>query len=255
LHGDQAGVARANREASEVLQELIAAGEPVDGNALLPLFAGYLARVQQSGESMNLVSTGDRARIGRRHLLESFNVLAVPGDWAVGPLCDAGSGAGFPGLPLAMLFPALPVVLVESVRKKARFLSETVAALGLEGRVTVLAERVEDVAQRAPWRGSFAIVTARGLGPLERSLPWCAPLLRAGGHLVAFKGTHVDRELAGAAEVARRAQLELRDLIPMRWGEGNMVVFRRRGGKNEQARAAGDSPADCPSNDQSSAEE
>ena len=129
-----------------------------------------------------------------------------------------------------MLFPELRVVLSESVHKKARFLIETVAALGLAGRVTVVPERVEDVAHRAPWRGSFALVTARGLGPLERTLPWCAPLLQAGGYFVAFKGTQVDRELAAAAEAARRAQLELRDLIPMRWGEGNMVVFRRRSG-------------------------
>jgi 16S rRNA (guanine527-N7)-methyltransferase len=239
-----------------VLRELAAAGAPVDERVMLPLFAGYIARVHAASAGINLVSSGDRARLGRRHLLESFNVLACPGDWPTGPLCDAGSGAGFPGLPLAMLFPDLPVVLIESVRKKARFLIETVAALGLEKRVTVLTERVEDAAKRAPWKGSFAIVTARGLGPFERSLPWCAPLLRASGYLIAFKGSQVDRELAAAAEAARRAQLELRDLVPMRWGEGNMVVFRRRSGKaHRDAAPADESRASESRRDESSAAE
>jgi 16S rRNA (guanine527-N7)-methyltransferase len=144
-------------------------------------------------------------------------------------LCDAGSGAGFPGLPLAMLLPELKAVLVESVGKKARFLAETVATLGLGQRVSVLPERVEDIAERLPWRGMFPIVTARGLGPLERALPWCAPLLSEGGHLIAFKGSQVDAELAAAAHAMQAGRLELRDLIPMRWGEGTLVVFRKRG--------------------------
>ena len=225
MHDEAAGA-----EADDVVRELAAAGVQCDVDRVRPLFASYIARVRVVGEQMNLVSTADRSRIGRRHVLESFNVLSCPIDFRTGPVCDAGSGAGFPGLPLAILFPELKAVLVESVRKKARFLSEAVLELGLSERVTVLTERVEDVAQRAPMQGVFPIVTARGLGPLERSLPWCAPLLSDGGHLIAYKGSQVDSELAAATQAMRASRLELRDLIPMRWGEGTMVVLKKRAG-------------------------
>jgi len=234
LRDEEAGV-----EADEVVRELEAAGVHFDANPVRALFAQFIARVRSVGEQMNLVSTADRTRIGRRHLLESFNVLSCPVEWGTGPLCDAGSGAGFPGLPLAMLLPELKVVLVESVGKKARFLAATVATLGLAQRVSILPERVEDIAQRAPWREMFPIVTARGLGPLDRALPWCAPLLSEGGHLIAFKGSQVDAELAAAAHAMQAAQLDLRDLIPMRWGEGALVVFRKRGSTRLPAEASG----------------
>ncbi|HWN80673.1 MAG TPA: 16S rRNA (guanine(527)-N(7))-methyltransferase RsmG [Candidatus Udaeobacter sp.] len=225
------------------MRELEAAGVHFDANVVRPMFARYIARVRAVGAEMNLVSSADRARIGRRHLLESFNVLNCPVDLGTGPLCDAGSGAGFPGLPLAILFPELRAVLVESLRKKARFLTETVAMLGLAERVTVQPERAEDLAARAPWRGMFALVTARGLGPLDRILPWCAPLLSEGGHLIAFKGSRIDPELAAAAGAMQAGRLDLRDLIPMRWGEGTLVVLRKRGAAGAPPKApAGTSP-------------
>jgi 16S rRNA (guanine527-N7)-methyltransferase len=227
-HGDLP--ASVLNEAGEVIRELAAAGIQIP-EAQLVIFARYLHRVREWGRRINLVARGDLSRLGRRHLLESFNVLChFPPDLAArGPLADAGSGAGFPGLPLALLLPHLDVVLIESVRKKAQFLERVVAEFGLGGRVRVEAERAEVLAGRPEYRGRFAVVTVRGIGPLSRAVRWCAPLLRPGGYLMAFKGTEaVEEELRLAMAAVGAYGLELSDIVPLRWGEGRLILLRRR---------------------------
>jgi 16S rRNA (guanine527-N7)-methyltransferase len=214
-------------EAAAVTRELAAAGLPVS-ESHVAILAAYLHRVRDRGQRINLVSSGDLARLGHRHLLESFNVLSCSLEPSLGPLADAGSGAGFPGLPLALLLPDLQVLLIESVRKKARFLQEVVGELGVTARVRVAAERIEVLAARSDLAGAFNTVTARGLGPLARVVPWCAPLLSRKGHLVAFKGTGVEDELRDALGTISSHGMELADIIPMRWGDGRLVILRRR---------------------------
>ncbi len=228
------GETRDEEEARLAMRELAALGVVGETEQFIPTIARFLGRLRRVGAHTNLVSAADLERLGQRHLLESFNILTcgLDLDWSssrLGPLLDAGSGGGFPGLPLAIVLPQLRVALVESVRKKARFLAETVEELGLADRVRVVAERVEDLALSPEWRGQFPLLTARGFGPLPRTLPWCAPLLAEGGSLIAFKSTQVDRELTLAANAMRKERLELVSLVPMRWGEGRMVVLRKRG--------------------------
>ena len=127
-------------------------------------------------------------------------------------MADVGSGAGLPGLPLALVRPDLRVVLVEPLLRRATFLAEAVAALGLGDRVEVLRGRAEDV-RRSP----VDVVTARAVAPLDRLAGWTLPLARVGGPLLALKGDgaaeEVDASLAalekvggGHAEVLRAAR-------------------------------------------------
>jgi 16S rRNA (guanine527-N7)-methyltransferase len=214
-------------EANQVAGELAAAGIQIS-DQLTQAFAIYLRRVREWGRRMNLVSARDLERVGRRHLLESFNLLFFPLDLADGPLADAGSGAGFPGLPLALAVPNLEVLLIESIRKKALFLERMVAELGLGERVQVRAERAEALAASPAFRERFAVVTMRGFGPLSRGAQSCALLLRPGGHLVGFKGTRFEKELRETMPVMSTLGLELVDVVPLRWGEGRLVVLRRK---------------------------
>ena len=112
-------------------------------------------------------------------------------------IADLGSGGGFPGLVLAIALPGARVVLVESVGKKAAFLGRATADLGL-ANVEVVDERVEDW---AAGRESVDLVTARALATLPVVLEYAAPLLRAGGAVVAWKGRR-DAAEEGAAAVA-----------------------------------------------------
>lgn len=161
------------------------------GEANPPLAArllDYLALLAQWNRAYNLTAVRDPAQMVTRHLLDS---LAIAPFLDAGPLADLGSGAGLPGLVLAMARPALPVVLVESNGKKARFLREAVRQLGL-GNVRVLECRAEAVPEPA----AFSCISARALGTLAQLVAFGGHLLRPGGRLLAMKGQYPDNEIA-----------------------------------------------------------
>jgi 16S rRNA (guanine527-N7)-methyltransferase len=108
---------------------------------------------------------------------------------------DVGSGAGLPGIPLAVLRPDLRVTLLEPLLRRVNFLNEVVDALGLTDRVTVVRGRAEDHHER------YAVVLARAVAPLVKLAPWCAPLRSNTGTILALKGRSVAAEL-NAAQLA-----------------------------------------------------
>lgn len=154
--------------------------------------------------AINLTAITDPAVIASRHVLDSLTALPLlaatgrPGS-APRDLVDLGSGGGFPGLPLAAALPALGVTLVDSVRKKARFLEAAATATGLADQVAVEAVRAE--AMTAGGR-AWDVVTARAVGSLAELVELALPLLRVGGRLVAWKRGAVDAEVELAARAA-----------------------------------------------------
>jgi 16S rRNA (guanine527-N7)-methyltransferase len=107
---------------------------------------------------------------------------------------DVGSGAGLPGIPLALARPDLTVTLLEPLARRVAFLTECVRRLGLE-RVTVVRGRAEEGPIRRQLGGAD-VVTARAVAPLDKLAGWCLPLLRPGGLLLAMKGSTAAAELA-----------------------------------------------------------
>ena len=149
----------------------------------------YLALLAHWNTVHNLTAVRDPAQMVPRHLLDSLAVLPwVEGD----TLCDLGSGAGLPGIPLAIAAPRLRVWLVEATGKKARFLELVARELGL-ARVQVIAERAESA--KVPQR--VATVTARALAALPEIARHAARWLAPGGKLLALKGPNYAEELAG----------------------------------------------------------
>jgi 16S rRNA (guanine527-N7)-methyltransferase len=154
-----------------------------------------LLRARQ--QVMNLVAPSTLPNLWVRHVADSLQLLRLAPEartWI-----DLGSGGGFPGLVLGCALAEREdtrVHLVESVGKKARFLDEAVAAIGL--RATVHAERAEAFVQR--WRGFAEAVTARALAPLPRLLDYAAPLIERGAKGIFPKGQAVMAELTEAAK-------------------------------------------------------
>lgn len=133
----------------------------------------------------------------RDHVLDSLSALPHVG--TPSRLADMGSGAGFPGLALAVALPQTRVTLIESVRRHAAVAQRLAAAAGLEN-VSVVASRVEELGRPE----SFDAVTARALAPLAVLVEWAAPLLAPGGHGVFWKGS-VDSAEERGGEVAASA--------------------------------------------------
>jgi 16S rRNA (guanine527-N7)-methyltransferase len=152
----------------------------------------YLALIVRWNAAYNLSAVRDPRDMVTKHLLDS---LAVVPHLDALPLADLGSGAGLPGIPIAIAQPERALVLVESNGKKARFLRECVRALPLP-RVSVVAGRAEAGAGTAP-RGS---VVARALASLDVLCRYAAPWLAPGGRLYAMKGPDHAQELAALPE-------------------------------------------------------
>jgi 16S rRNA (guanine527-N7)-methyltransferase len=107
---------------------------------------------------------------------------------------DVGSGAGLPGIVLAVARPDLTITLVEPLARRTAFLSEAVTALDLETTVTVVRCRAEEIAGGPP--AAADVVTARAVAPLDRLAGWCLPLAAIGGRLLALKGSSAADEVA-----------------------------------------------------------
>ncbi|HEX6453595.1 MAG TPA: 16S rRNA (guanine(527)-N(7))-methyltransferase RsmG [Trebonia sp.] len=174
-------------------------------------YAGLLAT---DGVTRGLIGPRETERLWDRHLLN----CAVVDEFLPehGELVDIGSGAGLPGLVLAMMRPSLRVILVESMLRRCVFLEECAEQLGLEN-VRVVRGRAEELAGTI----RVDIATARAVAPLDRLAGWAAGLLRPGGELLAIKGQSAAEELAAAKPVLRR--LHARSAGVLHAGRGRVV--------------------------------
>ena len=166
--------------------------------ARLTLAEKYADLLAGPGTERGLLGPREVPRLWERHLLNCAVVADLVPEGA--SVVDVGSGAGLPGLVLAIRRPDLRVTLLEPLLRRTRFLDEAVDALGLADQVEVLRGRAEEV------RGArtFDVVTSRAVAPLERLLPWSLPLARPGGIVLAMKGDTAAEELAAARTTLRR---------------------------------------------------
>ena len=184
-------------EASNILKSGAAALGIVLDDGQMALFAAYTELLLDWNRRMNLTAVSDPAEIQARHFLDSLSCTAVTGGLNGQRLIDVGSGAGFPGFPLKILFPGMQLTLVESVAKKGRFLEVAAAELGLED-VSVIVERAEVLGQLPTERGRYDWAVARAVAPLNVLAEYLLPFCRPGGRMLAMKGDRAAEESKAA---------------------------------------------------------
>ena len=163
----------------------------------LPLAERYAELLATEGVLRGLIGPREAPRLWDRHLLNCAVLgQAVPEDRSV---CDVGSGAGLPGLVLAIARPDLSMTLVEPLLRRATFLAEVVETLGLEN-----VEVVRGRADSLHGARCFDVVTSRAVAPLDRLLEWSMPLVAPTGSLVAMKGSSIAEEIQSAEPVLAR---------------------------------------------------
>jgi 16S rRNA (guanine527-N7)-methyltransferase len=175
--------------------------------AALIRYAGWLAG---PGSVRGLIGPREVPRLWDRHLLNSIALAELLPSGV--RLVDLGTGAGLPGLALAIVRPDLRVDLVESLLRRTEFLTEVVADLGLADRVKVVRGRAEDrpVTELV---GGASYLTARAVAPLDKLVRLSFPLLVRGGSLLAMKGSSAEDELAQHAAALGRARAEVRGVV------------------------------------------
>ncbi|MFI0816990.1 16S rRNA (guanine(527)-N(7))-methyltransferase RsmG [Streptomyces sp. NPDC021098] len=164
------------------------------------------------GVTRGLIGPREVPRLWERHLLNCAVLSEVVPEGVT--VCDVGSGAGLPGIPLALTRPDLRITLLEPLLRRTNFLREVVELLGLE-HVTVVRGRAEEVLGKLP---PMHVVTARAVAPLDRLAGWGVPLLRPYGEMLLLKGDTAEEELKHAR--AALGKLGVVDTSVLHVGEG-----------------------------------
>jgi 16S rRNA (guanine527-N7)-methyltransferase len=162
--------------------------------------AKYLDLLLAANQRMNLTRITDRAAAEVQHVGDALTLLPFLPAGEI-RLADVGSGGGVPGIPLAIARPEAKVMLVESTKKKAAFLKEAAAELGL-ANVSVSEWRAEEVG-RSNSRETFDVAVARAVATLDWLAEWCLPLVKRGGKVLAMKGARAAEEVPAAAKAIK----------------------------------------------------
>jgi len=191
-------------------------------------FELYYQELIEWNRKINLTAITDYSSVQVKHFLDSLTItLALPGEEAEKPdfnIVDIGTGAGFPGLPLKILFPQPRLVLIEPTTKKTAFLHHIIRKLELEN-VEVLNSRAEEAAHLPPYREQFSLVLSRAVALLPTLVELTLPFCRIGGRFVAQKKGELDREIDGTEKAIATLGGKLGQVKKIELGEFDDVRY------------------------------
>lgn len=182
----------------------------------IDLARAFTAALAEQGEQRGLIGPLEVPRLWTRHILNS----AIAAPLFRGAVADVGSGAGLPGIVLAIARADVEWTLIEPMERRVAWLDEQVATLGLDN-VTVVRGRADEVGLS----GRFDMVTARAVSALRTLIPWTAPLVRNGGELALLKGANAENEISAAQKPIRKFLLS--DVRVETLGEGILAETTR----------------------------
>ena len=163
----------------------------------------YYEILERENKLYNLTSITEKGSVFLKHFYDSLTIVKII-DLNEGTLCDLGTGAGFPGMVLKIIFPNLKITLIDATLKKCNFLEKVIKELKLEN-IKVINARVEEYAKIE--REKYDIVTARAVAPLKHLLEYGIPLLKVNGTFVAMKG-NINEELNGIENYENKLKIK-----------------------------------------------
>lgn len=167
----------------------------------------FALNLMKFGRERGLTALQTPEDIARELIVDSLGGMPLIKSGA--RIADLGSGAGIPGIPLAIVNPECSFIMIESQNRKARWIEEQLLSLNLQTRAHVLPMRIEDVAHSPNWRGRLDFVTAKALTSLPSLIELALPLLKVGGRLLAYKAVKIQEEL----EISKNALEKLRGQV------------------------------------------
>jgi 16S rRNA (guanine527-N7)-methyltransferase len=185
----------------------------ITGRQVMSLIT-YEKELIEWNQKFNLTAIRDSDSIRTKHFLDSFSCVLA---WKAYPperLIDVGTGAGFPGLPLKILYPHMKLTLIESVGKKAMFCQHIVSVLGLQD-VDVVHKRAEDLGQNPKHRESYDWAVARAVANLNVLSEYLIPFVKIGGRMLAQKGESGPAEAQSAENAMKLLGGKLEQLLPV----------------------------------------
>lgn len=198
------------------------------GDKVVESLMRYMELLLEWNQKFNLTAITDPTEIITYHFLDSLSAVDLGLNIEEASIMDVGTGAGFPGLPLKILFPKTSLLLIDSVKKKTLFLNEVVKELKLDN-TRVLHIRAEDLDEK--YRDNFDFVVSRTVAEMRVLSEYCLPFVKVGGHFIAYKGPSASEEaenaknaikvLGGLPPEIRRAE------VPYSNKTHNLVIVRK----------------------------
>ncbi len=160
-------------------------------------FDRYYELLTEWNSVMNLTAITDYDEVNLKHFTDSLTVVRLIDMDRIESMIDIGTGAGFPGIPLKIVYPDIEIVLLDSLNKRIRFLNEVIAELGLT-KIVTLHGRAEDYAKKPEYREKFDLVVSRAVANLSTLSEYCIPFAKKGGSFVSYKSGNSDDEIYSA---------------------------------------------------------
>ena len=172
----------------------------------LDQFENYFHLLVEWNEKMNLTAITEREDVYCKHFLDSISLVSAFQDFLDQfqsghfKLIDVGTGAGFPGIPLKIIFPDAEIVLMDSLNKRITFLNEVIDQLNLNesGSIEAIHSRAEELAHNKEYREQFDLVVSRAVANLSTLSEYCLPFAKVGGYFVSYKSEKASEEIAAA---------------------------------------------------------
>lgn len=187
-----------NRQTELLIKEL----EEKYGEERTSMLVEYMDMILEKNQYINLTAVRDRDEALQKHIADSLSCDFMEEYEAAENVIDIGTGAGFPGVPLAIVSPDKKFTLVDSLNKRLRIIDELTGELGIKN-VTTVHGRAEDVGKSKEHREKYDICVSRAVASLDVLCEWCLPLVKKGGYFVAYKGENVSRETEDAASAIK----------------------------------------------------
>ena len=199
-------------------------------NKQLDQFETYFSTLVEWNEKMNLTAITEKAEVYLKHFYDSITASFYFDFSKPFHLCDVGAGAGFPSIPLKIVYPHIEVTIVDSLNKRISFLNHLATVLQLEN-VHFVHDRAETFGVNPAYRESFDVVTARAVARMSVLSEFCLPLAKVGGHFIAMKALHANDEL----EMGQKAITTLGGKVekvhtftlPMEDSERNILIIKK----------------------------
>lgn len=165
-------------------------------------FMKYYEILVEWNKVMNLTAITEFDDVIEKHFIDSLSIVRALDMNGIHTLIDVGTGAGFPGIPLAIAFPHVRVTLLDSLMKRVKFLNEVVSQLGLEN-VEAFQGRAEDFGRDKRYRGKYDLVVSRAVANLSPLMEYCIPFAARGGAFMAYKSGKADEEIKTSANARK----------------------------------------------------
>ena len=191
------------------------------------LFEKYYTFLVEENEKYNLTSITEKEEAYIKHFYDSVQLEKAIKINEISSICDVGSGAGFPSIPLKIVYPHLHVTIVEPTLKRCNFLNQLVNLLGLQN-VTIINDRAENVVDL---RETFDIVCARAVASMPILLELCVPLVKVGGKFVSLKGSSFHEELLASKNAIKLLNIKVENIyeydLSKDYGKHSIITFSK----------------------------